>query len=119
MLDQKSSVGQVLFGDGPGVTSEVYRVSIRGNNLFEFREFLEIDNGFYYVYHRAGLVGLGLFLFLHGFLLKKYGNFRNRMCFLAFFVITNTLSIHYFTNPMSSLMLYLMLRHNEEENNKW
>lgn len=115
MLGQKSGVGQVMLGDGLGVTSEVFRVSTRGGKLVEFREFLEIDNGFYYIYHRTGLVGLALFLMLHAYLLKKYGNPKNRMCFLVFFVVTNALSIHYFTNPMSALMCYLLVRREERE----
>jgi hypothetical protein len=114
MLDGRDNAWQILAGRGLGVTSEVFRVSPRNDRLVEFREFLEIDNGFYYVYHRAGLIGLALFLLLHVHLLRKYGNSKNRMSFLAFFVITNALSIHYFTNPMSSLMCYLLVRQKDE-----
>ena len=84
------------FGEGIGVRSEVVRYSPFTVGIVESRSFLEIDNGFYYVFHRFGLFGLSaiFFVFLYTILFSK-GSMRILSVFLC---VTMTLSITVITS---------------------
>lgn len=105
-----NSIGEIVLGSGWGVTSEALRFSRENPVRMEYRTFLEIDNGFFYVYHRTGLIGLLTFLGVHAWLILRNGIPKNRVAFSLYFVITNCLSIHYITAPHSVLLFYLLLR---------
>lgn len=63
-----------LFGKGVGVKSTLYRINELSPSLSDYKTFLEIDNGFYYVYHRADFLGLFLFLVAHFCLMAVCNN---------------------------------------------
>lgn len=100
--------GQVIWGAGLGVKSEVPRISLDGKKI-EYRDFLEIDNGFYYVAHRVGVLGLTFFIIVVFYIGLRYGGYRNRAMFMIYFVIVNALSIHFFTSILSALLASIMI----------
>jgi hypothetical protein len=97
-----------IFGDGIGSSSNVYRINPFNPKLAMYNIFLEIDNGFYYVFHRFGFLGLFAFCVAHFRLLKRSHPLKFKICFLTFFLITNLLSIHYFTASASSFFIVLL-----------
>ncbi|WKK86013.2 hypothetical protein QYS48_03010 [Marivirga arenosa] len=120
MLDKTTgSYQEIFFGSGVGVTSTYFEINEISPSLSRQRTFHEIDNGFYYVYHRFGLVGLSIFLLFHLYLLfGSKVNLRFKLAFLAIFLISNLLSIHYFTNAFFVLFLILFLnKHNRSAAN--
>lgn len=84
---------QLLLGEGIGVTTEVFRDNDYG---MDRRVFLEIDNGFYYVFHRFGILGLLIVIVLFSFLIYKLKDFWLVLCLSLIFLTSNLLSIHFF-----------------------
>lgn len=97
-----------FIGEGFGVKSFVRRVSFHAPSKISKREFLEIDNGFYYLYHRTGAVGLFLFIIL---ILKLLSNvhWKAKLFFSVIVLITNLLSIHFFTSNQFALLFSLLI----------
>ncbi len=88
---------KIIIGSGVGVNSVILRVNEDYPSLTGYRAFLEIDNGFFYIYHRSGIVGLMLILYSHFILIFKIRNLRSRLIFITFFIITNLLSYDYWS----------------------
>jgi hypothetical protein len=102
----------VMFGEGVGVTSTVYRVNDIAPSLSRFLTFTEIDNGFYYIFHRGGFVLLFLFAFFHGFLLMIIPTMKGRLAFIMIVLLTNLFSIHYYTYWFNVFYVFFII-------NKW
>lgn len=84
------------FGNGIGVRSEVVRYSPFSRGIVESRTFLEIDNGFYYIFHRFGLIGL--FFSIVGLLYLFFKSPRHVKIIPLFLIITMGLSITLITS---------------------
>lgn len=118
LLTENFSWSEKLIGKGFGVNTTVYRE----NKIAQFFSgkftFQEIDNGFYYIYHRGGFVLLFLFLLAHAYLVYKIPSMKAKLGFMAIFVITNLLSIHYFTNFFYLIVPFLILETEIRSNQK-
>lgn len=99
----------IFFGEGIGITTEVMRTSW-DSKWSEYREFLEIDNGFFYVFHRLGIVGLIAYLGMIFYLIYRFGTVRNKLMYFSFFLVTNLLSVHFFTHVFSAFLTYFLTR---------
>ncbi len=99
----------IFTGEGIGIRTEVKRTSFDGK-FSEYREFLEIDNGFFYVFHRLGIVGLIAYIATIFYLLYSFGTIRNKLMYLSFFLVTNLLSVHFFTHVYSAVFTYFLIR---------
>lgn len=99
----------IVFGEGIGITTEVLRTSWDGN-WSEYREFLEIDNGFFYVFHRLGIIGLIAYIGVIFYLIYRFGTVRNKLMYFSFFLVTNLLSVHFFTHVFSAFLTYFLIR---------
>lgn len=100
---------EMIFGKGYGANTTIFRdnkiaVSFRGYYTFQ-----EIDNGFYYIFHRGGASLMAIFLLSHAYLTYKIPNLKAKLGFLLLFVITNLLSIHYFNYFFYLLIPYIIL----------
>ncbi|SRX52630.1 hypothetical protein AEQU1_00497 [Aequorivita sp. CIP111184] len=109
LLTENFTWSEKLIGKGFGVTTTVYRE----NKIAQFFSgkftFLEIDNGFYYVYHRGGFLLLFIFLIAHIYLVFKIPSMKAKLGFIALVLFTNLLSIHYFTNMFYLIVPFLIL----------
>lgn len=110
MLNQKENM---IFGEGVGVTTEVLRISWDGK-FSEYREFLEIDNGFFYVFHRLGIFGLILYIALFLFLVIKFGSSKNKLMFISYFLLINLMSIHIFNQVFAAFYTAFLIREKSE-----
>jgi len=106
----KFTVFNVMFGEGVGVASTVYRINEVAPSLSRFFTFTEIDNGFYYIFHRGGFVLLFLFVFFHGFLLIIIPTIKGRLAFIMIVLITNLFSIHYYTYWFNAFYVYYIIK---------
>ncbi|WGF93437.1 hypothetical protein [Aequorivita marisscotiae] len=98
-----------LIGEGFGASTTIYReneiaVSLSGKITFQ-----EIDNGFYYLYHRGGFLLLFLFLLANIYLIYKIPSLKAKLGFIFIVVFTNLLSIHYFNNVFYLIIPFLIL----------
>lgn len=98
-----------LIGEGFGVSTTVYRENKIAQSFSGNYTFQEIDNGFYYVYHRGGFLLLFLFLIAHGYLVSKIPSVKAKLGFIFIVLFTNLLSIHYFINVFYILLPFLIL----------
>lgn len=106
MLNETTDTSkEVAFGSGFGVQSNVKRVNLNTYNKIVKNEFHEIDNGFFYIYHRCGLVGLTLIILLFVIMFFKISSFKSRIIFASIVFITNLLSIHFWVYPIYSIFL--------------
>ncbi len=87
---------EILLGKGFGAHTSIYRENKIVSSFSRVFTFQEIDNGFYYLFHRGGLFLLFLFLFIHFLLLLKIPTTKGQLGFFIIITITNLLSIHYF-----------------------
>lgn len=99
----------VMFGQGIGVNSVIKRINKFDPKLTEERVFLEIDNGFFYVFHRSGLIGLIVVICIHLHLVKQIKNRSAKIIFITYFLVTNLLSYHYWVNVASPLIIAMVL----------
>lgn len=109
-----ASIEKIIFGSGIGIRSIVYRFNDSNPALSEYRTFLEIDNGFFYIFHRYGLIGFSLFLYVHKKLFQQINGFNPKIMFLIIVVITNILSIHYWSHYIFPILTALILSLNYE-----
>ncbi len=98
-----------IFGEGFGASTSIYRENKISPSLSRTFSFQEIDNGFYYLYHRGGLSLLGIFVFAHIYLMFKVKAIKARIGFVIIVCITNILSIHYFNYYFYVLLPFLIL----------
>lgn len=103
-----------LFGEGFGASSNIYRENKLSPSLSRTFSFQEIDNGFYYLYHRGGWTLVALFFATHLYLLSRIRGIKGKIGFFAIVLITNLLSIHYF-NYLFYLFLPFWILHKREE----
>lgn len=98
-----------LLGDGLGVRTTVQRVSFQDSNLIDTRDFLEVDNTFYYIYHRMGIFGLVMLVIFVSFLLRKLP-IRGKVFFIFFILVNGFLSIHLVsTNSFALVFSFLIM----------
>lgn len=102
-----------LFGRGFGTRSVVYRDIPWRQDVTVAFQFQEIDNGFYYLYHRGGWTLLLLVIMAHIWLLVKIKNLKAKAGFLTIFVITNLLTIHYFNHMFYLILPYTIIYGNK------
>lgn len=98
-----------IFGEGFGTSSQVYRhnpiaVSLSGTFTYQ-----EIDNGFYYIYHRGGWTLFSLFILSHLYLTLRLTEIKARLAFIWMVFVTCILSIHYFNYSFYLLIPYFIL----------
>ncbi|MBA80266.1 hypothetical protein [Leeuwenhoekiella sp.] len=103
------NTAQKIFGKGFGASTSIYRENEEAQSFSRYFTFQEIDNGFYYLYHRGGFLLLFIFLLLHLVLLLKLPTIRAQAGFVFLVVFTNLLSIHYFNNVFYLLIPFLIL----------
>lgn len=114
-LDNENfGVFQKLFGEGYGASSNIYRENKLSPSLSRTFAFQEIDNGFYYLYHRGGWSLLVLFFVSHIYLITKTPRIKAKIGFFVIILITNALSIHYF-NYLFYLILPFWILHKRIE----
>ncbi|WP_310993448.1 hypothetical protein [Aequorivita marina] len=102
-------VVQKIFGKGFGASTTIYRENEEVQAFSQFFTFQEIDNGFYYIYHRGGFLLLFIFFILHLYLYLKLPTLRAKLGFVFLVLFTNLLSIHYFNNVFYLLIPFLIL----------
>lgn len=104
-----------IFGEGFGTGSKIYRENKISPSLSRTFAFQEIDNGFYYLYHRGGWSLLALFVLSHIYLGSKLKSLRAKIGFLALILFTNLLTIHYFTKLFYLLIPFFVFYQNKIE----
>lgn len=102
-------VAQKIFGKGFGASTTIYRENVEVQAFSRFYTFQEIDNGFYYLYHRGGYLLLLLFFMFHLVLYLRLPTLRSKLGFVFLVFFTNLLSIHYFNNVFYLLIPFLIL----------
>ncbi len=103
------NLAQKIMGKGFGASTTIYRENEEVQAFSGFFTFQEIDNGFYYLYHRGGYLLLFLFFILHLVLYLKLPTLRAKLGFVFLVFFTNLLSIHYFNNFFYLLIPFLIL----------
>ncbi|MCL5247329.1 hypothetical protein M4I21_16015 [Cellulophaga sp. 20_2_10] len=98
-----------FFGEGYGTSSQVYRYNPISISLSRTFSFQEIDNGFYYIYHRGGWTLFVLFVLSHLYLFFKIKLLKGRLGFVVFVFFTCILSIHYFNYYYYLLIPFFIL----------
>lgn len=106
-----------LFGEGFGTSSEIYRHNPIAVSLSRSFNFQEIDNGFYYIYHRGGWTLFSIFILSHIYLMFRLDNVKVRLAFIWLIFVTCILSIHYFNYSFYLLIPYFILYNNNFEKN--
>ncbi len=109
LITENFTWSEKLIGKGFGVNTTVYRENKIAQYFSGKFTFQEIDNGFYYIYHRGGFVLLFIFLLAHILLVFKIPSMKAKLGFMAIVLITNLLSIHYFTNVFYLIVPFLIL----------
>ncbi|MBW7869786.1 MAG: hypothetical protein H3C39_01860 [Flavobacteriia bacterium] len=104
-----------IFGKGFGASTRIFRdnkiaVSFRGYYTFQ-----EIDNGFYYIFHRGGVSLMTIFLLSHAYLTYRIPNLKAKLGFILMFIMTNLLSIHYFNYFFYLLIPFVILTKDNQE----
>lgn len=97
-----------IFGEGFGTSSQIYRYNPIAVSLSRTFSFQEIDNGFYYLYHRGGWTLLLLFILIHLYLILKLKTVKARLAFFWLVFVTCLLSIHYFNYSFYLLLPYFI-----------
>ncbi len=106
----KYDIVKIFVGEGFGATTTIFRVNEIAPSLSRYITFLEIDNGFYYLFHRGGVSLLLLFLLGHFFLLRLIPSIKGRLAFLLVIVMTNLFSIHYYTLWFNVLYTFMIIQ---------
>ena len=88
-------IKEKLIGVGYGASTIINR-GVNSAGLEQIINFQEIDNGFYYLYHRGGWTLLLIFFMSHIWLFLKLPNLNSKLGFILIVFVTNILSIHYF-----------------------
>ena len=112
---EKFSTTEKIFGNGFGASTTIFRENLEAQSWSDFITFQEIDNGFYYLYHRGGFLLLSLFLLFHIYLFEKIKSMKSKIGFLSIVFITCLLSIHYFNNMFYLILPFLILEGNKNK----
>src|SRR5690606_17065837 len=109
---------ETIVGKGFGASTEIFRENKIARSFRGIYRFQEIDNGFYYIFHRGGISLLLIFLLSHLYLLFKIPNMKAKLGFILFFFLTYFLSIHYFYYSFYLLIPFLILTQDEKYSQK-
>jgi len=109
------SWSEKIIGKGFGASTTVYRENVIAQSFSMNYTFREIDNGFYYLYHRGGFILLFIFLAVHVYLIRIIPSTKAKLGFIAIALFTNLLSIHYFTYVFYMIIPYLILEGNRNK----
>lgn len=100
---------KILVGEGFGASTTIYRENEIARSFSKFYTFQEIDNGFYYLYHRGGILLLLIFIVSHVYLFLKIKRKKAKLGFAFIVFFTCLLSIHYFNNIFYLIIPFLIL----------
>jgi hypothetical protein len=106
------NVFKQVFGEGFGASTSIYRENKIAPSLSRTFNFQEIDNGFYYLYHRGGWSLLSIFFISQTYLIFKIKGIKAKLGFIAIVFITNILSIHYFNYYFYLLIPFFIIYRN-------
>lgn len=103
---------ECIVGKGFGASTTIVRYyRDRRNKLHSnTNTFQEIDNGFYYLFHRGGFSLLLIFLITHFYLFLKIPNYKAKIAFIIILLFTNLLSIHYFNYIFYMFFAYYIMQ---------
>lgn len=98
-----------IIGKGFGASTSIFRQNKIAIGFSKFYRFQEIDNGFYYLFHRGGFLLILLFVLGHIYLLFKLRFLKAQLALITIIFLTCLLSIHYFNNVFYLIIPYLIL----------
>jgi len=108
---EKYTTLELFFGKGFGANTAIYRENNKAKSLSRTLVFQEIDNGFYYLFHRGGFSLLFLFLATSVFFILKIPTFNAKVAFFSILLITNLLSIHIYNYIFYIFIIYFIMSH--------
>ena len=109
------SITEKIFGNGFGASTTIYRENEKVQAFSGYMTFQEIDNGFYYLYHRGGYLLLFLFISIHIYLISIIDSLKVKIGFISIVLITCLLSIHYFNNMFYLIIIFMILSKREKK----
>ena len=109
------SLKEKIIGVGYGASTEINR-GINYTGVDEILNFQEIDNGFYYLYHRGGWSLILIFFMTHIWLFLKLPDLNSKFGFILIVFVTNILSIHYFNYYFYLLIPFLIITEGKKVN---
>jgi len=115
LSQENFSIMEKIVGKGFGASTTIFRENEEVQAFSDFITFQEIDNGFYYLYHRGGFSLLILFILFHSYLLMVIKSFKVKVGFIFIITFTCLLSIHYFNNMFYLILPFLILEGNKNK----
>jgi len=115
LSQENFSITEKIVGKGFGASTTIFRENEEVQAFSDFITFQEIDNGFYYLYHRGGFSLLILFILFHSYLLMVIKSFKVKVGFIFITTFTCLLSIHYFNNMFYLILPFLILEGNKNK----
>jgi len=115
LSQENFSITEKIVGKGFGASTTIFRENEEVQAFSDFITFQEIDNGFYYLYHRGGFFLLILFILFHSYLLMVIKSFKVKVGFIFIITFTCLLSIHYFNNMFYLILPFLILEGNKNK----
>lgn len=115
LSQENFSITEKIVGKGFGASTTIFRENEEVQAFSDFITFQEIDNGFYYLYHRGGFSLLILFILFHSYLLMVIKSFKVKVGFIFIITFTCLLSIHYFNNMFYLILPFLILEGNQNK----
>ncbi|MDG2447114.1 MAG: hypothetical protein P8M33_04360 [Flavobacteriaceae bacterium] len=115
LSQENFSITEKIVGKGFGASTTIFRENEEVQAFSDFITFQEIDNGFYYLYHRGGFSLLILFILFHSYLLMVIKSFKVKVGFIFIITFTCLLSIHYFNNMFYLILPFLILEGNKKK----
>ena len=115
LSQENVSITEKIVGKGFGASTTIFRENEEVQAFSDFITFQEIDNGFYYLYHRGGFSLLILFILFHSYLLMVIKSFKVKVGFIFIITFTCLLSIHYFNNMFYLILPFLILEGNKNK----
>ena len=115
LSQENFSITEKIVGKGFGASTTIFRENEEVQAFSDFITFQEIDNGFYYLYHRGGFSLLILFILFHCYLLMVIKSFKVKVGFIFIITFTCLLSIHYFNNMFYLILPFLILEGNKNK----
>ncbi len=115
LSQENFSITEKIVGKGFGASTTIFRENEEVQAFSDFITFQEIDNGFYYLYHRGGFSLLILFILFHSYLLMVIKSFKVKVGFIFIITFTCLLSIHYFNNMFYLILPFLILEGNKNK----
>jgi len=106
---EKFGLKEKIIGEGFGASTRIFRENELAQSWSRFYTFQEIDNGYYYIYHRGGYLLLALFIAVHLYLLTRIKLLKAKIGFITVIGFTCLLSIHYFNNIYYLIIPFLVL----------